>query len=261
MISGLGLLLDRLSSMGAAVPRRRAADAGKEARVWLGAQRGRLQVPAVHAGGKVDISCSNVKKNGGEQWAPHASTHHKALLAKSVERTPCVPAATSVSQSRIATLFSRAGPRAAAAASAGAGSVDEAAAAAASSSRADTGRNMARYNFVTERIALLLAECALPFRLADLGSFKKLLVDCSSKLHLTLANVGGQKAVRNAINSRAGLDILDMPAMQTKIRLLRCLHILMSYFEGGGGEGKREEEEEGKEEGKEERKRRERGGC
>ena len=193
MISGLGLLLDRLSSMGAAVPRRRAADAGKKARVWLGAQRGRLQVPAVHAGGKVDISCSNVKKNGGEQWAPHASTHHKALLAKSVERTPCVPAATSVSQSRIATLFSRAGPR------------------------ADTGRNMARYNFVTERIALLLAECALPFRLADLGSFKKLLVDCSSKLHLTLANVGGQKAVRNAINSRAGLDILDMPAMQTKI--------------------------------------------
>ena len=112
-------------------------------------------MPAVHAGGKVDISCSNVKKNGGEQWAPHASTHHKALLAKSVERTPCVPAATSVSQSRIATLFSRAGPRAAAAASAGAGSVDEAAAAAASSSRADTGRNMARYYFVTERIALL----------------------------------------------------------------------------------------------------------
>ena len=97
---------------------------------------------------------------------------------------------------------------------------------------------------------LLFAECALPFRLADHGSFKKLLVDCCSKLHLTLADVGGQKTVRDAINSRAGLDMLDMPAMQKKIRLLRCLHIPMSYFE----------EEEEKERGRRRRKGKRRGG-
>ena len=92
MTAGFGLLLDRLRSMGAPlflsavlpIPEKKRVFGW--ARVWLGAQRGRLQVPAVHAGGKVDISCSNVKKNGGEQWASHAKTHHSALLAKQVAR-------------------------------------------------------------------------------------------------------------------------------------------------------------------------------
>ena len=214
VIAGFGLLLDRLSSMGAPLFLGAVLPMLEKKRVfgWARCPGGFkcLLCMLNSGGGKVDISCSNVEKNAGDQWVSHASTHHKALLAKSVERTTGVPAATSVSQSRIAALFSRAGPSAAAA-SAGAGSVDEAAAAAAaSSSRADTGRNMARYNFVTERMALLFAECALPFRLADNDSFKKLLVACSSKPNLTLADIGGRKAVMTAINSRAELDMREM---------------------------------------------------
>jgi hypothetical protein len=142
-------------------------------------------------GGKVDISCSNVEKNGGEQWVSHAKTHHSSLLDKTAERKddkPPPPPAQSVMAA-----FARGGappsaPPSAAAASAGAGSDEAAAAAAAATSlsRADTGRNMARYKFVT-------AEC---------DAFKALLVDCSNHRGITRADIGGQRAVKAFINSQ-----------------------------------------------------------
>jgi hypothetical protein len=116
----------------------------------------------VHGGGgKTDISCSNIEKNGSDQWVSHASTWHSALLPKTVERVERSAAASpplAQGQSVLA-LFARGGtpPSASAGgAAAGAGSVEAAAAAAtaaaaAGSSRADTGRSMKCYNSVMKR--------------------------------------------------------------------------------------------------------------